>query len=155
MFVSTVKHKCFTTLLKCTSILLIVVIIPINNYMQINPGITTHLKQQLNMDPLHIHRQAHRLTFMLQNHKQSHWHWPTYVSIYTVVPPLQINHEIYRFCTSFKIIVLNLQIFETNIILWIGNTIRLHCLASAECVRVCLGICTYPVYRHTCIFGCY
>ncbi len=34
-----------------------------NNYTQA-PGITTHLKQQINMDPLHIRRQAHRLTLM-------------------------------------------------------------------------------------------
>ncbi len=33
-----------------------------NNYTQA-PGITTRLKQ-INMDPLHIHRQAHRLTLM-------------------------------------------------------------------------------------------
>ncbi len=34
-----------------------------NNYTQ-TPGITTRLKQQINMDPLHIRRQAHRLTLM-------------------------------------------------------------------------------------------
>ncbi len=28
------------------------------------PGITTHLKQQINMDPLHIRRQTQRLTLM-------------------------------------------------------------------------------------------
>ncbi len=35
----------------------------ITNYTQ-TPGITTQLKQQINMDPLHIHRQAQRLTLM-------------------------------------------------------------------------------------------
>ncbi len=34
-----------------------------NNYTQ-TPGITTHLKQRINMNPLHIRRQAHRLTLM-------------------------------------------------------------------------------------------
>ncbi len=34
-----------------------------NNYTQA-PDITTRLKQQINMDPLHIHRQAHRLTLI-------------------------------------------------------------------------------------------
>ncbi len=34
-----------------------------NNYTHA-PGITTRLKQQINMDPLHIRRQAHRLTLM-------------------------------------------------------------------------------------------
>ncbi len=34
-----------------------------DNYTQA-PGITTHLKQQINMDPLHIRRQAHRLTLL-------------------------------------------------------------------------------------------
>ena len=34
-----------------------------NNYTQA-PGITTHLKQQINMDHLHIRRQTHRLTLM-------------------------------------------------------------------------------------------
>ncbi len=34
-----------------------------NNYTKA-PGITTYLKQQINMDPLHIRRQAHRLTLM-------------------------------------------------------------------------------------------
>ncbi len=34
-----------------------------NNYTQA-PDITTRLKQQINMDPLHIRRQAHRLTLM-------------------------------------------------------------------------------------------
>ncbi len=34
-----------------------------NNYTQ-TPGITTHLKQQINMNPIHIRRQAQRLTLM-------------------------------------------------------------------------------------------
>ena len=34
-----------------------------NNYTK-TPGITTHLKQQINMDPLTLRRQAHRLTML-------------------------------------------------------------------------------------------